>query len=97
MIDSENPKVLAPEKQDIIRGFVGQLERMTRGEVKLPKVAETFDIGAVVPNTIELFALPHDIVGEVPQITSYRFFIALNGIVVVDPESRQVVQIVRAP
>jgi hypothetical protein len=30
----------------------------------------------------------------VPQVTTYQFFLAANGIVVVDPTLRQVVQVI---
>jgi len=33
----------------------------------------------------------------VPQVTSYRFFVAQNGIAVVNPETKQVVQVIPGP
>jgi hypothetical protein len=51
-------------------------------------------VGAIVAPEVELIALPEDTVTEVPMITSYRFAVAPNGIAVVDPETRQVIQLV---
>ncbi len=96
-IDSTNSALLSPKKQALIRAFVGQVERMTKGEVKLIKADESFAVGAPIPGSVELFALPQDGFGDVPSVTSYRFFLATNGIVVVDPDTRQVVQIIQAP
>ena len=73
------------------------MERMTRGTVQLPNVDGIFEVGALVPETASLFILPHDAFSEAPQVTSYRFLLALNGIVVVNPESGWVVQIIDAP
>jgi hypothetical protein len=96
-IDSTNSTLLSSQKQALIRSYVGQVERMTKGEVKLTKADESFTVGAPIPSSVELFAMPQDGFGDVPSVTSYRFFLAGNGIVVVNPDTRQVVQVIQAP
>ena len=96
-VDETSSNLLSPEKQALVRNFVRQLNRMTRGTVQLPKLEETLAVGAAVPDTAGLFILPHDAFSEVPQVTSYRFLLASNGIAVVEPQSRLVVQMIEAP
>jgi hypothetical protein len=93
-IDTTQSTSLSPEKQARIKEFVRQQDRMKEAG-QLPKSEQSFTVGAVVPSSIELVALPEDASTEVPQVTSYRFFLAANGIVMVDPESRKVIQVIQ--
>jgi hypothetical protein len=93
-IDTTNSTTLSLEKQQRVKEFIQQHDRL-KGTEPLPRAAETFDPGMPVPEQIELVALPEDRTTEVPQVTTYQFFLAANGIVVVDPASRRVVQVIR--
>jgi len=93
-IDSTDSTTLSAEKQGQVREALRQFESMGQGELKLPRVEGALTVGASVPAGIEPVALPQDRVTDVPQVTSYRFVVARNGIAVVDPETRQVVQII---
>ncbi len=43
---------------------------------------------------MDLISLPQDTVTEVPTTTSYRFVLMKEGIAVVDPDTRRVVQVI---
>jgi hypothetical protein len=43
---------------------------------------------------MELVSLPQDTVTEVATTTTYRFLLMREGIAVVDPDTRKVVQII---
>ncbi len=93
-VDTTNSTMLSPEKQAQVRDGLRQFESIGRGETKLPRVDQDLVVGATLPEGIEPVALPQDRVTDVPQVTSYRFVLAQNGIAVVDPESRRVIQVI---
>jgi hypothetical protein len=96
-IDTTNSTALSPEKQAQVRESLRQYESITKGDVKLPRIEQPISAGATLPEGIEPVALPQDRVTDVPQVTSYRFFVAQNGIAVVNPETKQVVQVIPGP
>lgn len=52
-------------------------------------------IGQRVPENVELDMMPDMIVSEVPEIRTYRYFVIGDEIVLVEPQTREVVEIVR--
>jgi len=51
--------------------------------------------GMMVPQNVVLQPLPDIIVEEIPEVREYRFFVDRDDIVLVDPKSREVVEILR--
>jgi len=49
--------------------------------------------GASVPSDVELAPLPNALVAEVPAIESYEFFVTGDQVVLVDPDTRAVVEV----
>jgi hypothetical protein len=94
-VDTTASTSLSGEKQVRIRAFVQYLERMGKEAAPPAKTEDKFAVGMTVPSSIVLFALPEDTATDVPQVTSYRFFVAENGIIVIDPSTRRVVQVIR--
>ena len=86
---------LSDTKQIRIKAFVKHLERMGKEAGPPTKTEDIFTVGMTVPSSVVLFALPEDAVTDVPQVTSYRFFVAQNEIIVVDLSTRGVVQVIR--
>jgi hypothetical protein len=83
-----SPPPLSIEKQRLIRDWA------TREKVAPARMSEPIEVGAVVPSEVELHALPQDSVSEVPTVTSYRYFVADGRIVIVDPSTLKVVQLI---
>jgi hypothetical protein len=79
-------KPLDRATQDRIRRAVRRAPLAKAGK------AGTWDVGDVVPRSVPLQGLPRDMLGDVPRITSYRFFVSGREIVVVEPSTRIVVQ-----
>ena len=92
-IETEKPP-LSPEKQLEVKTSLARYSRALKPGQDLPKVAERLNVGATVPAEMELISLPQDTVTEVATTTTYRFVLMREGIAVVDPESRKVVQII---
>ena len=85
---------LSPEKQLEVKTSLARSSRAMKPGQDLPRVAEKLNVGAVVPAEMELISLPQDTVTEVATTTTYRFLLMREGIAVVDPETRKVVQVI---
>ena len=85
---------LSPEKQLEVKTSIARYGRALKPGQDLPKLNERLAIGATVPATVELINLPQDSVTEVATTTTYRFVLMREGIAVVDPETRKVIQVI---
>jgi hypothetical protein len=53
-------------------------------------------IGAAVPSTVSLKALPSDIVKQVPAVQPYEYAMFNNEVLIVNPMDKKVVDIIRS-
>ncbi|HZP78720.1 MAG TPA: DUF1236 domain-containing protein [Pseudolabrys sp.] len=51
-------------------------------------------IGSVVPETVRLEAMPKTIVQLMPQTKDYEYAMVANQVLVVDPKSKQIVELI---
>lgn len=77
---------IAPEKRTVIK------QRLS--SAKPVEVKERVTVGMEVPSTVELQTVPDTIVSDVPTVRGYRYFVWNDDVVLVDPSSRKVVQII---
>jgi hypothetical protein len=77
---------IAPEKRTVIK------QRLSTA--KPVEVKEKVTVGMTVPSTVELQSVPETIVSDVPSVKGYRYFVYNDEVVLVDPSSRKVVQII---
>ena len=71
-------------------------QSVTKDKVKSPPPANMqVSVGAQVPASIELYPLPANIVAEVPAAKSYKYTVAQSQVVIVDPTSMKVVEIIK--
>ena len=52
-------------------------------------------VGSELPASIELHPLPADALAEIPAIKPYRYTVVQKQVVLVEPRSRKVVEIIR--
>jgi Protein of unknown function (DUF1236) len=52
-------------------------------------------VGAQIPPVTELYALPESVTAEVPSAKFYRYTIAQNQVIIVDPTNLTVVDVIR--
>jgi hypothetical protein len=52
-------------------------------------------VGAQIPPVTELYALPESVTAQVPSAKFYRYTIAQNQVVIVDPTNLKVVEVIR--
>ncbi|HVY58620.1 MAG TPA: DUF1236 domain-containing protein [Xanthobacteraceae bacterium] len=84
----EEPLALDPaQKQAILRGV-----RQEKGRVRQPAEFKAA-VGAPVPPSIELYALPDGVLTEVPETKLYRYTVVGDEVVLVDPVRMRVVDV----
>jgi hypothetical protein len=81
------PLPFSPREEAIFRDLVA------RDRAKPAAVAEQLAVGGLVPLEVELQMIPGGIATEVPVLRTYRYITTPAGIVVVDSDTRRVVQI----
>ena len=52
-------------------------------------------VGAQIPPVTELYALPESVTAEVPSAKFYRYTVAQNRVIIVDPTNMKVVDVIR--
>jgi len=52
-------------------------------------------VGAVVPGSIQLHAMPGDATKQVPAVRSYEYTMLQNEVLLIDPTSKKIVDIIR--
>lgn len=77
--------VLAPEQRTVIKQYV------TKEHVKPVTVKERLAVGATVPADVELSAVPET---WGPSVSRYRYIYSGDHVVLVEPSSRKIIQIV---
>ena len=54
----------------------------------------TVNVGVAVPRSVQLYAIPADIVVLVPTYRRYRYFVVDDRICIVDPDTYEIVEII---
>ena len=75
--------------QDQMRFISANVPREPRANVRV-----RLALGAEVPRDVELLAFPREVVSQLPDLEGYRYIVAENDIVVVDPRERGVVLVI---
>ena len=71
-------------------------QSVTKEKVKTPPPANMqVSVGAQIPASIELYPLPANIVSEVPATKAFKYTVAQNQVVIVDPTNMKVVEIIK--
>ena len=76
---------IAPEQRTMIKTYV------TEHKVKPIAVKEKIVVGSTLPADVELLPVPSD---WGPSVASYRYVYAGNQVVLVEPSSRKIVQVI---
>src|SRR4051812_24949898 len=83
-----NLKLTAAQKQTIYSSISNQKQK----ETAPPTFQAT--VGAVVPGSVELQSLPKTIVDLIPELKEYQYAMVANQVLLVEPKSKQVVEII---
>jgi len=85
---AEATLTITPEHRTFFKDYV------VKEHIKPVHVRETIAVGTAVPQDVELQAVPQAVITEVPEVQNYQYFDWDGKVVVVDPQTRQVVQII---
>jgi hypothetical protein len=77
----------------IDRSKFGLLKRELKSKSDI-KVKITTRQGEVLPDDVELWDIPQSVVTEVPELRTYRYVVYQDEVVVVDPDSRRIVEVI---
>ena len=97
IIERDNPSVITRERVELSPAQRTTIYRtVTRERVRTAPTA-TVDVrlGARVPQAVELTEIPSAVIEDVPAVRRYRYMVVNNEVVLVDPATSEVVEIIR--
>ena len=99
VIERSSPSVITREQVELTPAQRTTIYRTVTGErvrTRTPPTA-TVDVrlGARVPQAVELHEIPAPVVTEIPSVRRYRYMVVNNEVVLVDPATSEVVEIIR--
>lgn len=93
--ESTGPYQLTPEQRTTVYRTVTRERQMAPAAVVRPAPTVRYEIGAPVPpGSVDLSAFPEDVYVDVPVLKRYRYVYVNNQLVLVDPETSQIVDII---
>jgi hypothetical protein len=87
-IERRAPMQLTPQQRTII------YQSVTRDPRPAPRTEVQIVTGARVPSGIELSTLPENLYVEVPTVKRYKYVYVQNQVVLVDPDTGEVVEVI---
>ena len=85
---AEATLTIEPSHRHLIKQFI------IKEHVKPIQVRETVAVGTVLPAEVTLQPVPQTLYADVPEVQNYEYFDWNGKVVLVDPQTRQVVDIV---
>jgi hypothetical protein len=97
IIERDNPSVITREYVDLSPAQRTVIYRsVTRERVRAaPPAGVEVRLGARVPRGVALYEMPPTIVAEVPTIRRYRYMVVNDEVVLVDPATSEVVEVIQ--
>jgi Ni/Co efflux regulator RcnB len=93
--ETTGPYRLTPEQRTTVYRTVTRERQLAPSTIVRPAPTVRYEIGAPVPRgSAELSAFPEDVYVDVPVLKRYRYVYVNNQLVLVDPETSQVVDII---
>ena len=77
---------ITPEQRTVIKKRIGTKHPSTT-------VKQRATVGTTLPANVELTPLPDEIYTEVPSIKNYRYVVVGDEIVLVEPQTRRVIEV----
>ena len=87
-VERTAPMKLSPQQRTVIYRTV------TRERRTVPPVEVQASVGGVVPPTVVLAPIPESVYAEVPAVRPLKYFYINDQLVLVDPATSQVVEII---
>lgn len=87
-----HPRTTAVRLTDTQRRTVYRTIRHERAVTAAAAPAVSYKVGAVLPEDVPVYALPQDVVYQVPALRDYDYTVIGNRVLLVEPESNTVVE-----
>jgi hypothetical protein len=88
--ETYGPTALSPEQRTVIYRTVTRERRV----VPVPGPTVNYQVGAPIPGDVAVYDFPEDAYIEVPELRSYRYVYVNNRLVLVDPRTSRVVDVI---
>ena len=88
--ETHGPIVLTPEQRTVIYRTVTRERRVAPA----PGPVVSYEVGAPVPREVAVYDFPEDAYIEVPQLRSYRYVYVNNRLMLVDPATSRVIDVI---
>jgi len=89
------PYRLSPQQRTTVYRTVTRERQMAPTAVVRPAPTVRYEVGATIPpGTVEYSTFPDDVYVDVPVLKRYRYVYVNNQLVLVDPETSQVVDVI---
>lgn len=78
--------------------LTGEQRKLVRRDLRSggsPASMEEVRLGERVPENITIMDVPSDIIAEVPELRQYDYFVTDEDVVLVEPDTREIVEIIR--
>lgn len=85
-------QVVTPDQEKTIYTTI---TRQQSASIQAPPADWSPSVGVVVPQTVELYPVPASI--NVPAVRTERYTMVNHNVVLIDPDTRQVVRIIQQP
>lgn len=77
---------ITPEQRTVIKKSIGTVQPSAT-------VRQRVTVGTTLPADVELAPLPEDIYTDVPSVRNYRYVVVGDEIVLVEPQTRRVIEV----
>jgi hypothetical protein len=96
IIERESPSIITRERVELSPAQRTTIYRtVTRERVRTTAPDVQVRLGARVPQAVELREIPSALIEEVPAVRRYRYMVVNGEVVLVDPATSEVVEIIR--
>ena len=94
--ETRRPSPLSPDQRTVIYRTVTRERHVAPGPAVVPGPgpAVTYEVGAPVPRDTEMYDFPEDAYIDTPELRRYRYVYVNNRLVLVDPATSQVVDVI---
>ena len=94
--ETRGPSALNPEQRTVIYRTITQERPVAPGPVVVPPAgpAASYEVGAPIPREVVVSDFPEDAYIEMPELRHYRYVYVNNRLVLVDPATSRVVDVI---
>ena len=82
------PKLSSDQRMKVQSGFRGHKDKAVKN------LNVSISIGTTIPRSVTLYAVPEEVIVIVPEYRRYKYFVYEDEIVIVDPDTYEIVEVI---